>query len=95
MSKDFMVDHWDVESRKDGDKAGHDTPEQELVLPYVVKPLRKVVLAAWRHSEEGPSHIDRGPGKKNRKPGHCDERCGAGAEDRITACGIGRITIDA
>jgi len=79
-----VVDDRDVQDREDGDEAGDDRPEEELVAPGVVHPLREVPLGLGLHAEEGAAHVDHLPGEEEREPGETDEGRRARAEYQVT-----------
>ena len=91
MLEDHLVDDRDVKDGEDGDKPGHDSEEEELVTPYIDHPLGEVLLRARLHAEKGTTHIDHLPREEEGKPGKTCETGGAGAENCVTAVGVGVV----
>ena len=65
----YMIKRWDIQRWENRDEASDDGPEQELIAPDVISPLREVLLAFWLHAEKGAAHINHLPGKEEREPG--------------------------
>lgn len=80
-----VADDRDVKDREDGDEAGADGEEEELVAPHIDDPLREVLFGAGLHAEEGAAHINHLPGKEEREPGEACKTGGASAEDGVAA----------
>lgn len=52
MLKHNRIQHGYVKDRKHGNPPRHNRPEEELVSPDVVHPLREVFLGLGLHAEE-------------------------------------------
>lgn len=104
MLEDNMIDYGNVEGRKDGDKAGHNSPKEERILSAVVPPLVEDVIppiiSTRVHrlrnlSKERPPKVDHLPGEEKREPSQAD-KCGCtGAEDKSTRIRVLVVTIEA
>lgn len=85
MLEYLVIDDGNVEHREDGDEAGADGEEEELVAPDIDEPLCKVLLGTGLHAEEGTAHINHLPSEKEREPGEACEASRASAEDGIAS----------
>ena len=50
--EDNSIQCGNVKNREDGDESSNDSPEQELIPPNIVDPLREISLGAGLHAEE-------------------------------------------
>ena len=81
--KHSLVDDGDIKQGEEGDEADHDGPEEELVAPDVVHPLRQVELGAGLHAEKRAAHVNHFPRQEQREPRQTRKRRGAGAKDNV------------
>lgn len=56
-----IVDNGDIKDRNHGNKAGENRPEEELVTPDIICPLREVLLGLGLHAEERAAHVHHFP----------------------------------
>jgi hypothetical protein len=91
--KDIVIDDWNVKGGEDGDEAGNDGPEQELVAPHVVHPLGEVLVALGLHSKEAAPHVDHLPSEEQGKPGEACKGGSSRPEDRVTFRGVGIVAV--
>ena len=88
VAEHIVVDHGDIDEREDQQEARYDGPEEELVPPHIVHPLREVFFGFGLHPEEAAAHVDHFPREEKSKPGQAGECCGASTEHRVT---FGRV----
>lgn len=83
-----IVDNGYVKDRNHGNKASENRPEEELIAPDIMRPLREILFRFGLHAEERPAHIHHFPGQEQGKPRQADESGCACLKDQLTLFGI-------
>lgn len=68
MLEHYCVEGGNIDQGEQSNKTGHNSPNEELVAPYINRPLGGIAFRVGLHAKEGTAHVNHFPCQEQSEP---------------------------